>query len=433
MKRSLQIGWLSIGLLVTLQTQAQEWTFGPKVNFGLNSNRTQSEQVQIGSVQVATTDYGDAVGASVGAFARYDRARWYAAADVTRGRYSLASVTVSGESGSSALYQRARRTNVQLTAGYKPLPWLRISAGLIGARSNWQTYDYFADIQNAERQLEQSPTDRKRFAAQIEQYRVIDALQNSYERTSLEGLVGIGADIGGLMVDLTYAKGLSPVLQAVSYQGQSYPLRQQYGYWSLSLAYRLFPLKDYALAPRKNKAYERIKKDIPFYRNEFHLAGGLVGEDIGSRFIYENRYTRYLKRRLGLSIGLNFTQEFAGNGDTYGAVRSSNAIRILAGVRFLPLYSRRHTIGLTTGPLLAYQDDFYAMGGGQTINGQYVRYLDLRADATDRGLKTGWHSSIDYQLSLTDRLIAGPWLRVLGQSFIIPDYATFGVQAGYRF
>jgi hypothetical protein len=432
MKRTIQIGWLSIGLLVTLRAQAQEWTFGPKVNFGLNSIRTQNEHVQIGSVQVATTDYGDAVGSSVGAFARYDRSRWYASADVTRGRYSLASVTVSGES-SSALYPSALRTNLQLTAGYKPLPWLRISAGLIGAKSSWRSYDYTGDIQNAERQLEQFPAETKRFAGQIEQYRITDAVQNSYERTSIEGLVGIGADIGGLMVDLTYAKGLSPGLKAVSYQEQSYPLRQQYGYWSLSLAYRLFPLKNHVLAPRKNKAYERIKQDIPFYRNEFHLAGGLVGEDIGSRFIYENRYTRYLKRRLGLTVGLNLTQEFMGNGDTYGVARSSNTVSLRAGIRFLPLYSRRHTIGLTTGPLLAYHDELYAMGGGRTINGQYVRYLNLRANAADRGLKTGWHSSVDYQFALTDRLLVGPWLRVLGQSFIIPDYATFGIQAGYRF
>lgn len=433
MNKILRTGWLLACLIIALRVQAQEWSFGPKVSFGLSSTRTQGQQVQINSIVVTTTDYGDAVGTSFGAFARYDWPRWYAQADVTRGRYSMTSIFVSGGAGGSALYSDARRTDARLIAGYKLLPWLRLNVGLAGARNNWETGDYVNAIRIAERQIEQFPTEREQYLKQIEQYRISDAVQNSYKRTVLEGQAGIGVDVGGLMIDLTYAKGLSPVLEAVAYQGKSYPLRQQHGYWSLALGYRLLPLKRHLLAPRKNRAYERIKQDIPFYRNEFHLVGGLLGEDIGSQFIYENRYTRYFKRRLGLSVGLNFTREFMGSNDMYGQARSSDAISLLAGIRFLPLYSRRHTIGLTTGPMLTYIDELYATGGGLTVDGQYVSYLNLTSNSVDRRLQTGWHSSVDYQFAVTDRLIAGSWLRVLGQSFIIPDYATFGIQAGYRF
>lgn len=425
-----------IALLITFAmgpVRAQEWSFGPKAYLGLSRQLTVGEQVQIGSTLLSTVNYGDAVGASVGAFARYDQPKWYVELDGTRGKYSLTNVSISGPAGGFPTYQSAVRTDARLIAGVKPLPWLRLSVGLTGVQNRWRLTDYTGDIRANQESIQRYPTETERYTRQIEQYQLADALQNSYKKTNLEGQAGIGADIGGLTLDLTYAQSLTPPLHGVSFQNRTYAFRQDYGYWSLGIGYKLFPLKQHLLAPRKNKAYERINQDIPFYKNEFHLGVGLLGEDIGSQLIYENRYTRYFTRRVGLTAGVNFSHSFSGPGDRPSGVPMANQFTLLAGVRVLPLYSHRHTIGLTIGPLLTYADELQAGAGLQVINGQEVRYLNVNRNSAVRELNTGWHSSIDYNFALTDRLIAGSWLRLLGQTLIIPDYANFGIQAGYRF
>ncbi|GAB3731985.1 hypothetical protein GCM10028816_29720 [Spirosoma lituiforme] len=425
------------GLIMGLSTgivSAQEWSFGPKAYLGLSQRRSVGDQVRINSTLVSATNDGDAVGGSVGAFARYDRLRWYLQAEATRGSYSLANAVVSNSGGGFPTYPKAFRTDIRLIAGARLLPWLRLSAGLTGAASRWKMIDYANDIRRFQEYIQKNPFQQEFYGRQIEQYQIADAIQTSYKKVNFEGQLGAGADIGGLTLDLIYAHSLTPVVDGITVQNQTYAHRQQYGYWSLGIGYKLFPLKQHVLAPRKNKAYERLKQDIPFYRNEVHVSAGLLGEDLGSQLLYENRYTRYLSRRVGLMGGLTFSHRFTGTNDQPGGPQLSNQLSLLTGIRLLPLYSRRHTIGFTAGPLLAYTDELQASSSSTTsANGQVTHYLTLNRNAAKSVLTTGWHGSLDYQFAFTDRLIAGPWLRLLGQSFLTPDYASLGIQTGYRF
>ena len=422
-------------IVATSPVWAQEWSFGPKVYFGLDKSRMISSQVQLGANQITAANYGDATGYSLGAFARYDRLHWYVQGELMQGKYSLINSTLSGTAGGFATYPSTTRSDVRLLLGGKLLPWLRLSAGLTTSLNKWKQVDYTSTIRAYQEVIAQHPANQERYAGEIEQYQVAQALQSSYKRTTLEGLLGIGTDIGGLTVDLTYAHSLTPAINEITYQNQTYTYKQPFGYWSLGIGYKLFPIKRHLLAARKNRAYDRIKQDIPFYRNEFHIGIGLSADDIGSQFIYENRYTRYFSRRVGLTTGLSFSHSSSSTDDLYGSLPMTNEFRLLTGIRWLPLYSRRHTIGLTTGPLLQYTDRLGASSGAQNIaDGQVVRYINLHRDASVHQFSAGWHTSVDYQFALTDRLITGPWLRVLSQSILFsPDYAQFGVQAGYRF
>lgn len=418
---------LVVLLLVTSAVRAQEWSFGPTVNLGLSSNRTTGDQVKIGATTVSTNDYGDAVGASIGVFARYDQPRWYAQTELGRGTYSLANVSVEGEGGGAPFYPRARRTDARLLAGLKPLPWLRLHVGLAGVRNKWQTGNHSWVIRDAEAYISQYPAEQERYQRLVERYTIMETVSRRFSRNNLEMQGGIGIDIGGLTVDLTYASALNPVFDGVPYRNQTYAIQQHYGFMSMSVGYRLFPLKSHLLAPRRNRAYERIQRDIPFYRNEFHASGGWLAEDIGSTFVYENRYTRYLTRRTGFTAGLNLMRAYE-TFDSGFLPKQFTQTQLVTGLRVLPLYSRRHTIGVSVGPVLTYTAGFRPYSGSQqTLNGQLVQTVNLTTEAVVRKLSATVQATLDYNCAATDRVILGPWLRVT------PDNAYFGVQAGYRF
>ena len=314
---------------------AQEWSFGPKAYLGLSKQATVGDQVQIGNASLYGVNYGDAIGNSVGAFARYDRPRWYAQAEGMYGAYSLTNASVNNASGGSAIYPGIRRSDARLIAGFKPLPWLRLNAGLTTAFNQPKPNSYASLVRTFEGYNPPTPSEKQRVDSQLEQYRISEAVYNSYKKTNLEGQLGIGADIGGLTLDLTYARSLTPAVDGITVQNQTYAFKQNYGYWALGVGYKLFPLKRHLLAPRKNKAYARIKQDIPFYRNEFYVAAGLLAEDIGSQAIYENRYTRYLTRRLGITGSLTYSHNFLNSNNDYRA-GFTNQFALLTGVRFCP-------------------------------------------------------------------------------------------------
>lgn len=434
MKKQLIISLLTLSAVGAAGSAwAQEWSFGPKVYAGINKQRaTTGDQVQIGNATLSSANYGDAIGNSAGVFARYDRPRWYAQAEGMYGTYSLTNATVINVGGGSAIYPGIRRTDTRLIAGFKPLPWLRLNAGLATAFNQPKPNSYASLIKTFDGYNPTTPSDKERTERQLEEYRISEAVYNSYKKTNLEGQLGIGADVGGLTLDLIYAQNLTPAVDGVTVQNQTYAFKQNYGYWALGVGYKLFPVKRHLLAPRKNRAYERIKQDIPFYQNEFHVAAGLLAEDIGTQSVYENRYARYLTRRLGITGSLTFSRNFLDNNDSYRG-NATNQFALLAGVRFLPLYSRRHTIGLTTGPMLTYTDGLQNSYSRQTVNGQPLNYLYLTQNSSVNDLSLGWHSSIDYNFAVTDRLIVGPWFRVIGNNLLSADYGNFGIQAGYRF
>lgn len=427
--------YVSIMGLLTVPAWAQSWTFGPRLDLQLSATNRFNE-LQIGDYRLST--FGSrGNGEAVGGFARYDRQRWYAQAEYLRSSFRVSLYRESPSIGGSAGGGReARRQDVRLLAGVKPLPWLRLGGGFTYARYNWNPSEDNRIYESIRQRLltEQNPILIEDMQKRLPFYNIGRQIDEGYRRSNVEGSLGIGADIGGFTLDLTYSRSLTPLLDGVTVDGAAYPIRYDYSYTTLRFGYRLLPLKAHLLAPRKsNRAYERIKQQIPFYRNEFHAGVGLLGDDIGSAFIYENRYTRYLSRRVGLTAGANMMRLFE-NFDTGFLPKLSTTFMLTAGVRVLPLYSRRHTVGLTTGPLLQYETGVgVSSGGTRTVNGQLLNTINLRADSDRTGLTTGWHSSLDYQFAATDRLLVGPWLRVFGQSFIVPDYASAGIQTSYRF
>ncbi|WP_375443921.1 hypothetical protein [uncultured Fibrella sp.] len=427
-------------LLLITPSMAQEWSFGPKTYLGLSRVLTVGDEALLPIGYISTVADGDATMSGLGVFARYDRPRWYAELDAIQGKSYAANINIQSRSISAPLYPSARRYDARLIVGYKPLPWLRLSAGLVGVANNWKQRDNTAEITRLEAlaQAEQNPSMRERFQYEAEYYRLNDIAGKALKQNVLEAQLGIGADIGGLTLDLTYNPGLSPSIDGIAYQARTYALRQRYAYWSLGIGYKLFPLKSHLTAPRKNKAYARIQRDIPFIRNEFHVGLGILFEDVNSAFIYENRYTRYIRPRLGWTVGLTYLRGLGGfepvatSAFQTGGFSATNTISLLAGARVLPLYSRQHRIGLTVGAQLTYVGGSVSSSGSYrtvTVNGQttVIRPVTLTAGSHRDGFSVTPQASIDYQFLPTDRLAIGPWLRAT------PDFGSYGLQAGYRF
>lgn len=422
--------------LLAIPAWAQSWTFGPRLELQLSSSG-QLDEVRIGDYRLSSNNISGSR-EFLGGFARYDQERWYAQAEYLRSSFSANSFRQGPGVGGSGHYLDARRQDIRVGAGVKPLPWLRLGGGLTYARYNWEQSEDERGYESVRQQLltEQNPIFIGRLQEQLPYYDTGRQIDAAYRRSNVEGRLGVGVDIGGLTLDLTYNRSLTPIIDGITVDGASYAARHDYSYTTLSFGYRLFPLKAHLLSPRKrNPAYERIKRDIPFYRNELHVAAGLLGEGIGSAFIYENRYTRYLTRRFGLTVGANMMrvhQDFSSS----SLPRLYSSFMLTTGIRLLPLYSPRHTIGLTTGPTITHRVGVGLSSGyldPRNVNGQLVNVTDLRNGSRYRGWDLGWQSQVDYQFAATDRLLIGPWLRVLGQDFIVPDYASAGLQIGYRF
>ncbi|RYF66477.1 MAG: hypothetical protein EOO39_22935, partial [Cytophagaceae bacterium] len=412
-------------LLLITPSMAQEWSFGPKAYLGLSRVLTVGDEAILPIGSISTVADGDATISGLGVFARYDRPRWYAELDAIQGKSYAANVSVNTRSGSGPSYSSARRYDARLIVGYKPLPWLRLSAGLVGVANNWKQRDYTADITRlkALAQAEQNLSLRDRFQAEADNYRLNEIAGKALKQNLLEAQAGIGADIGGLTLDLTYNPGLSPVVDGATYLGRTYAIQQRYAFWSLGVGYKLFPLKSHLLAPRKNKAYARIQRDIPFIRNEFSVGVGLLAEDLNSEFIYENRYTHYIAPRFGFTAGLAFQRGLSGYKAydptvyTYrnGGFDASNKVSLLLGARVLLLYSRHHRIGFGFGAQLSYTDAIAAGNGYRTatVNGQSVQIptTNLTASSRQNRFQVTQLLNLDYQFLLTDRLAVGPWLR----------------------
>lgn len=435
---NLLLGGLLCLLLIT-PSMAQEWSFGPKAYLGLSRVLTVGDEAVLPIGSLVTVGDGDATVSGLGVFARYDRPHWYAELDAIQGKSYAANLTVQSASGSGPQYASARRYDARLLVGFKPLPWFRLSAGLVGVANNWNNRDYTGEISRLEAraQAEQNSSSRERWQAEANNYRLSEVAGKALKQNVLEAQAGIGVDVGGLTLDVTYNPGLSPVVDGATYLGRTYAIQQRYAFWSLGVGYKLFPLKSHLLAPRKNKAYTRIQRDIPFIRNEFHVSLGILFEDLNSAFIYENRYTRYVRPRFGLTAGLTYMRGLSGYESVVSEFETNgfsatNTISLLAGARVLPLYSRHHRIGLTLGAQLSYAGGSVSSGSSArtvTINGQttVIRPVNLTANSRKDVFQIGPQGSIDYQFLPTDRLTIGPWLRAT------PDFGSYGLQLGYRF
>lgn len=419
---------ISITLLISnLNVFGQTWTAGPKIAFGLNT-AIRGNELRVGANSVDLEARLSSSPTLFGGFVRYDRPRWYGQAEGLYGKAETSLVRSSASLGSSGGdFLTGKRTDVRVLAGVKPLPWLRLYAGGGYARLNWTIQDYDREIALYRREAQESPTLSQDRLARADFAQFSKVVDQSYRPNILMGQAGFGIDVQGFMIDLTYSQSLTPLIDGVTVNNQTYAARQHYRNLALSIAYQLLPTKSFLTASRQNRAYERIKRDIPFYRNEFHASVGLLGDDIGSAFIYENRYTRYLTRRFGLTTSLNLMRVYE-TFDTGFLPKQYTQVQLVTGLRVLPLYSRRHTIGLSVGPMLVYRTGFRVYSGGSSIvNGKPFQTVNFGEISRANQLTVDVQGTIDYHFAATDRLIVGPWLRAT------PDYGYLGVQAGYRF
>ncbi|MFD2572442.1 hypothetical protein ACFSUS_17515 [Spirosoma soli] len=418
-------------LIMASYAQAQEWSFGPKAYLGLSARRGLAE-TSIGAVNVFSSVMGDVSGGGIGAFARYDRPRWYGQIEVAQGKYNLGGASVSTTGQASSLFINRRRYDLRLIGGYKPLPWLRLHGGLVGvANTSLPVSGYESTIAFLKERVanETNPDFLNRYQQDLAFNQVSQAVTQAYEKYNLEGQLGLGVDIGGLTVDLVFSQSLTPNVNGIQLDGITYPFRQSYSYTALNLGYKLFPLKSYLLALGKNnRAYQRIKQDIPFYRNEVQVAAGLLTEDIGSASVYENRYTRYVSRRVGLTASVGLMRSFQGPGRYLP--EATNIIMASASFRLLALYSRRHTIGLSPGlNFMSYQG--FRTNSGR-VDGQNVTSVSINPQNYRNENGVGWQVTGDYTFALTDRIPIGVWLRIADNS-AHGSFGQAGLQLGYRF
>lgn len=425
---------LLIGLLgLTSAAQAQPWSGG--IRFDITTGATKrGNQFSLVNVPYSSNDYSsaDADGLRIGGFVRYDRSKWLAQAELTTGGIGLDIRGSASRIGTIDATASGNRTALGLTGGYKPAPWLRLQAGLGLSRIAWgntRTAELLAQFQD--RLGSEDPRAREFTQAYIDAYTGKLAIESSLRTTQLTGHYGVGLDLGGFTIDVSRTEGLTPLLDGVVVNGQQVDARLNYGYTSLNVGYRIFPFKKFLLAPRKsNRAYQKLKSEIPFYKNEFQVGLGLLAEDIGTGLVYENRYTRYLARRFGITGILGAARTAYTRPDDPNRFKTYTAFHGAITARALPLYTRRHQISLSAGLNVLHVTPRYAAGSAYpNVDGQGNTYAITNVYPAKTGV--GWQWQFDYQIALTDHIPIGVWLRsVTNPAF---SYAYIGIQSGYRF
>jgi hypothetical protein len=332
------------------------------------------------------------------------------------------------------------------------LPWLRINAGLgtnLFYESKFQFNQRLKTEQNRAEyfatSLKQYENDNSANGQQIKQMFLSqqkgEAISNSYfkgiRKVHFDARLGVGVDFGGFMIDLNYNRTLTPIIKDIDYNGQASPLNLQYDYLSLSIGYRILPIRKFLLPPRKNKTYEKIQSEIPFYKNEVNFLFGKQSENANSLNIYESSYTRYLLKRVGVTIGVNTIQSplSATDNDGLPNVGIQNAITVFSEAKFLPLYTKKHRVGFAAGlNYLRYE----GLEGSS-----YLMTLDNDATFSTANFQPlfqrkkgsfGYQITADYNYMLTKRLPIGAWIRATGnQTNRYGNFIALGIKTGYLF
>jgi hypothetical protein len=413
-------------VLTAALAHAQEWSGGLRVDIATGAYKSGND-FRLSNTAFSTNQpsSSDADKAQIGGFVRYDQPNWMAQAEVMTGGFGLSINSQVNGWGTIGRGAYGRQVGLTFTGGYKPAPWLRLQAGLSLHQLFYEQGSVATELAYWQQQRPgNDPRSQEIVQNNINAYTGWTTLYNAFKTTQLTGHYSIGVDLGGLMIDVRRTEGLTPILNGVTTPaGERVDARLNYGFTSLSIGYRFFPVKRF-LAMKKNRTYQKLKAEIPFFRNEFHIGLGNQAEDINAGMIYEARYTRSFTRRFGLSNILSFSQRDAGRYSTY--LTPTNGIVLAVMGRVLPIYTRRHQVGLSLGLQGAWQaprlSGSFSQGG--TSSGQPVyRYVD----AQPARFKLDGQWQFDYQIAVTDRLPLGVWLRQGGYG------AFYGIQCGYRF
>ena len=413
-------------LLASHSAVGQKITVGPKVMLPLGTSTHADTRVEGVSIQGGDSQTG---GTHPGLFARADWKRFYLQAEASRSR-SWHAFYLSGGNGGYGHYPTNRRTGLNLTGGVKPLPWLRLHAGLSSVHRRWDEPSPLSGYYQNEANMPEDPARQAYFLAEQEMQRVNYQFDKSFRKWNLEGQLGVGVDLQGFTVDLVRHGGLTPLADGLEYRGQRYSFRPKYDFWALHFGYRLLPLKRYLLRPRKPKTERDSLPPVrlPFYRNEVSLVAGMLGEDLGGAFIYENRYTRFVKQWLGVSGSVNLMRSYQ-DAETGWLPQAYNAFSVNVSLSLLPLRTRRHVLSLAAGPTFMLLSGLHPYSGGSYPGPAGTLMVYSTARYRDAGL--GYQATIEYGFLPTYRIPVGFWVRASNN--VYDSFASFGIHTGYRF
>lgn len=447
-----------IFLLAISSVKAQELTVGVKGEYGIK-NFQQLSNVRLrfndGLVLFNLKYIQNGTG---GVFARVDKGKHTFLTELNHSWYKLQArlidFNIYNDPNFNAVFREPNYdlmfVNPQLGYSYKPLPWLRVNAGI-------GTNLYYESKTQINQRLKGDEKRTDYYTATLKQYendnsangqrikkmilneKRADVAVNNYfkaiRKVHFDARLGVGVDFGGFMIDLNYNRTLTPIVKDIDYNGQVSPLNLQYDYLSLSVGYRILPIRKFLLPPRKNKTYEKIQSEIPFYKNEVNFLFGKQSENQNSLNIYESSYTRYLLKRVGVTIGVNTIQSplSATDNDGLPNIGIQNAIMVFTEAKFLPLYTKKHRIGFAAGLNYMRYEGLEGNSALRNYDGTYSIANFQPLFQLQKG-SFGYQITADYNYLLTKRIPIGGWLRVTGNKTNgYGNFIALGIKTGYLF
>jgi opacity protein-like surface antigen len=153
--------------------------------------------------------------------------------------WNNSSNTVASDYWAIAITPLLKQTELNLSAGYKPLKWVRIFAGLgvwnVKYKNKESLVLYDETIPPGFEDLNRSYNQKNRFSYGI---------QESYLPWVLTRQLGISFEIKrNFSLDIAYDRNLTPVSKEIKYKDGNYVFKQRSDRFVVSLGYRFYQLK----------------------------------------------------------------------------------------------------------------------------------------------------------------------------------------------
>lgn len=440
---------LLIFLLTISSVHAQELTVGVKGDFSL-TDMGKSNSTSIFS-RVILQDLESSPKQTVGVFARVDKRKHIFQGELNH-TWGDMSNYASSSFGGGGYSRDLTFISPRITYSYKLFPWFRMNLG-VGTNFLYESKfskkqrieeenRVFANLDSQFKQYENDNSEQGRYVrefiiSQRNTFSVINAFNKSPNKVNFDARVGVGVDVGGFMIDLNYNRSLTPIVSNLEFNGQTNPIRLNSNYLSLSVGYRILPIRKFILAPKKNKTYEKIQSEIPFYKNEVNFLFGKQMEDANSLNTYESSYTRYLLKRVGITLGVNTIQSplYTTNVQNLPNIGIQNSIAVFSELKILPLYNKKHRIGISAGINFMKYEGIEGNTGLSTLqDGSIIYPVYLQYSVVPKKSSLGYQATADYNYLLTKRIAIGAWLRTnVNYKTSYGTYASLGIKTGYLF
>jgi hypothetical protein len=426
-------------LMIIVSAKTQDLTVGVKYNSSFsrlfyNSNTT------------AVLDFKNGVSLpkpainllpSMGVFVRKDFKKSMALLEINQNAINIGHFYFASDNPYSVYTnRRVGMLNLELLYGYKPMPWLRLNAGL---GVNFSTKTFRPDEQfyyGSKKRIFDADLNANVYvddfsAEGIEKYQTakIDQVKNevfsSYyaaiNKSHLNAKLGIGFDIGGFMIDLNYTKSMSPIIGNIDFKGEVFKNKSNYDYFSLNVGYRFLPIKKFLVKPSDNATLKKIKSEIKYQKNEVSFNFGKSISWWGQSSHYENAYTHFFANRLGIGFGINKSSQslknYFINYQLYGLQQTLGAFTEL---KYLALYTKKHRIGLAGGLNIKHSTGFQL--NNQEIDPDILRFSKQKVPFTSvysnvsKPFGFGVQATANYIFLITDHIGIGAWYRISLQS-----------------